>query len=172
MNDEADVALVDPEPERVCRDHGLESIGHESVLHVLPVGCRHLAVVKPNGHVTAQLLVQALGLSNGRNIDNADTRAVSEQTGKRSILLALIHRAPHFEAKIRPREARDCHDGFVHAQLSSDVTTDFVGRRRRERQYRRPAESLHDRTKHQVVRTEVMPPLTDAVRLVHNEQTY
>src|SRR5205814_8415471 len=58
VDDETDIALVDPESERICRDYGLELSGHESVLHVLAVGRRHLSVVEPYGHVAAQLLVQ------------------------------------------------------------------------------------------------------------------
>src|SRR5438094_6221881 len=55
VNDEADVALVDAEAKCVRGNHRFEAIGHESVLHVLAVGGRHLPVVQTNGHVAAEL---------------------------------------------------------------------------------------------------------------------
>src|SRR5438270_7081365 len=64
MDDEADVALVDSEAERVGRDDGLEAVGHEPVLHVLAIRRRHLAVIDAEREVVTVLLVQPLGLAN------------------------------------------------------------------------------------------------------------
>src|SRR5207248_9860235 len=107
VNDEADVALVDAEAKCVRGNHRFEAIGHESVLHVLAVGGRHLPVVQTNGHVAAELLVEPLRFTYRRDVHDADAGTVAEQTGERRILLALIHRAAHLEAQIRSREAGD-----------------------------------------------------------------
>ena len=54
--------------------------------------------------------------------------------------------------------------------MARDILTHLFSCRRRQGEDWRPTEALYDRAKTQVVRAEVVTPLADAVRLVHNEQ--
>ena len=169
MNDEADVALVDSETERIRGNHRLETIGHESVLHVLAIGGRHLSVVQTDRHVAAALFIQPLGLTHRGDVDDSDSGTVAQKARESRILLTLIDRTTHFEAQVRAREASNRYNGIVHTELPRDVAAHFIRCCRRQGENRRTTETCDDGSEHKVVGTEVMPPLTHAVRFVDYE---
>src|SRR5689334_11728434 len=58
----------------------------------------------------------------------------------------------------------------MHTELTRDVLSHLVGRGRRQSEDRRSAETLHDRTEHQIIRAKIVAPLADAVRFVNDEE--
>jgi hypothetical protein len=88
------------------------------------------------------------------------------------VLHLHVHRAPNLEAQVGPSEARDRHVRRAHPELPDDVAAHLLRGGRGERQNGRAAEPLRYRPEHQVVRAKVVPPLTHAVRLVHDEQAH
>ena len=68
----------------------------------------------------------------------------SQHRLERGVLRRLVDRAPHLEAQVRPREAGDGDLRIAHAELARDVVAHFGGRRRGEREDRRPPEPLDD----------------------------
>ena len=59
----------------------------------------------------------------------------------------------------------------AHAELADDVVLHFLCRGRGERENRRAAESLCDRAEAQIVGTEIVSPLADAVRFIDDEES-
>src|SRR5688572_2017388 len=172
MRHEADVRLVDAEAECVGRDDGAELVRHEAVLRLLAVGSRHLAVIQSDRELRREPLVQALGFAHRGAVDDTDAVRLLEEANELFVLHPLIHGAPHLESEVRPRKSRDRHVRVAHAELPDDVLADFVSRRRGQRENRRASETRHDRAEGQIVGTEVVTPLTDAMRLIHDEQRH
>ena len=170
VHDEAQVVLVDAEPERVGRDHRDDLVRHERVLHCLAIGRRHLAVIEPDRIAVLELLVQPLRFLDRRDVDDAAPRRVVEDALELHVLHLLVHRAANLEAQIRTREAGDRDVRIAHAELARDVLANDVRGRGGERENRRPAEPLGDRAEHEIVGTEVVSPLAHAVRLVDDEE--
>ena len=73
VDDKTEILLVDSQPERICRNDCLQVTGHETVLYLLPVRCRSLAVVQPDLEVFDEHLVQSLGFLDRRDVDHAGT---------------------------------------------------------------------------------------------------
>ena len=61
---------------------------------------------------------------------------------------------------------------IAHAELPDDVLPHLMRRRRGEREHRRAAEPRHHGTQREIVRAEVVSPLTDAMRFVHDKETH
>src|SRR5436853_7897804 len=114
--------------------------------------------------------METLRLTHGGDVYDPDARTVAKQALEGEVLLALIDGALHLEAQIRSREAGDGDDRIIHPELSRDVATNLVRRRRGERENGRPAEPFHDGAKHEVVGPKIVAPLTHAMRFVDDEE--
>src|SRR5436305_14781667 len=60
----------------------------------------------------------------------------------------------------------------MHPELPCDILADFVSRCCRECKNGWTAQSFHDGPEHQVVGTEVVPPLADAMGFDDDKETY
>jgi hypothetical protein len=84
----------------------------------------------------------------------------------------LVDGTTNLESQIRPRKPGDRDVRVAHAELANDVLPYFVRRRGRQCENRRTSKSRHDRAQRQIIRTEIVSPLTDAVRFIHDEERH
>jgi hypothetical protein len=144
VHDEADVGLVDAEPERVRRDHGLEPAGHEAVLRELALGGRELAVIQAELELAVvpllELRVHALGLLDGGHVDHAPSLGRVEQAAQRLVLDRVVDRAPHLEAQVGRAKPVIVHVRARACRAAHDVVAHLGRGRRREGEHRRAAE--------------------------------
>ena len=87
-------------------------------------------------------------------------------------VLVLVYLVAHFIVEIRPVERGLEHMRVHNPQVLQDVVLHLRSGCRRQCNDRGPADFVHDRTDLPVFRPEVMPPVRDAVRLVHSEERY
>src|SRR5258705_12172963 len=91
---------------------------------------------------------------------------------KNGVFDLIVDGANHLEPEIRSRKPGNGDVGIHHPQLADDVRLDVLGCGSGECEDRRAAQSLGDCAEGEIVRPEVVAPLTDAVRFVDDEKTY
>ncbi len=89
---------------------------------------------------------------------------------ERCVLDLIVDGPNHLEAQVRPREACDRYMRIDHPELTHDVLLHVGGGRGGQCQYRWTAKSLGNTAEREIIGTEVVPPLTDAVRLIDDEE--
>ena len=172
MDDKPHVGLVDTHPEGHRGTDHLQAVVDKVVLHPLAhlrrqagmVSRRHNPMpAKHVGHALRRLFAHA--------IDNAAIVPVTGyQAEDGTVLVLLLIPAPHVQAQVRTVEGRDEHFGVGQAQLLLDVLPRQPVGRRGQSHNRHTGKSLPQQPQLRVFRTEVMPPLGNAVRLVDGEQ--
>ena len=170
VDDEAHVALVDAHAEGVGGHHDL----HPVVLEVLLAGTAFLVrkprVVASGGEaVLPEPLADLLHiLAGGAVNDAAVPHFVPEDHAQRVVAALGLN---HLEVQVGPVEAREGQRGPPQAQKADDVLPHPVGGRGGEGPYRRPhRQAVHKVRDAPVIRAEVLPPLGDAVGLVHSDE--
>ncbi len=93
-------------------------------------------------------------------------RNLHEQVG----LLPFLRRALHLVEEVGPLEAGDEALRVVQGQLLDDVAADAVGGRGRQGDGRRIAQQLAEVAQPGVIGAEIVPPLADAMGLVHRQE--
>jgi hypothetical protein len=170
---EADVRLVDAQPERIGRHHHPVLAAHERFLRRVPLGRRQSAVVQAHGFTARrQRLVDLLRRLDRGGVDQAGSFAGLDQGHGPQQLVGFARHLLDAQVEVGP--VRTGVDDAVRgdAQLLADVAGDVVGGRGRQRQHRRPTQALARRSDLQERGAEVVAPLRDAMRLVDDEQAH
>ena len=186
VDDEAHVRLVDPHPEGDRRDHDVDLVPGE---RLLVVGARLVVESRVVGHRVHALAAQELGhLLDGlprQAVDDAALPPVAadepQNLGPR-VPLPLL---PAHDAQVRTEEGPLEPLGPAHAELAQDVGGDRPRGRGRECEDRQPFRLSSVRVarhvgpcrqnlvaqavKRPVGGAEVVSPLGDAMRLVHDD---
>ena len=169
MKNVGNVGFVDPHAEGVRRHDEAHAVESEVLLRLcaLVVGqprvitCRRKAVMHKFG-------VNLLDRLSRGTVDDAALLFV--RGGEMQQRVELVLRRFDFVKKIRPVEPRDHAHGILQAQQPLDVASHELGRRRGERAHggtlRKKRDEIRDR---KIARAKVLPPLGDAVRLVHGD---
>ena len=172
VDDEARVGLVDAEAEGVGRDHDARLAAHERILLRVALRRAQLAVIEHG----ADSGLDQRGVHRGRRLHRRrvdDARALARRAPGRRARASLSPSLRHLDdavVQVRPVDAGVDDREAADAELARDVGDDGVGRGRGQRQHRRPAEARQRVAELEERRTEVVPPLRDAVRLVDDEQ--
>ena len=169
VDDEPDVGLVDAHAEGVGGHHHLHPVEQKILLVLAAAGGVHLAVVgrgldaQPPQHGT-----RLLHLADGAAIDDAGRVPLVEQEVHQGAGLFAFAQPPGLQLQIGAVEARRQPERLLQAQLGLDVPADPRGGGGRKGRDHRPGGQLVDeRADLQIAGAEVVPPLADAVRLVH-----
>ena len=175
VHDEADVRLVDAQAERVGRDDGADRLVHEQVVDRRAVFFVQLRVVDGRGdaELPRQIRLHLERVLDRGGIDDAGAfqRAVAvEQRGENLELVGFLLGLARFVHQVRPVEPADDRLDRIYAELVQDVFAHRRGRGGREREHGRMAELSDHAAEREVGGAEVVAPLADAVRLVHDEE--
>jgi len=140
MDDDAQVAFVDAEPEGFRRHHQPESIVHKILLRSVSIFCTHFPVIKTDRQTRLpQPLGQCLRFADCRDIYQTGSvlQPTRRQFHQTTILLAFIDGAANLIDEIVSivAEIDDC--GPRDVQLSQDIARDVGSGRRGERKDRR-----------------------------------
>ena len=175
MHDEADVLLVDSHAKGVGGQHQFARTAHEGLLHPPPGVTVEVAVVAAMRNAPlAKQRAEAVEHANEREIDDPAARAAVPGTNIEDLpdLLVVSPHLPHREREVRPLDplVKRRHLVGGEAQLSDDVALHLRSGRGREGHRHRIPEQPAKLPQAGVVGAEVVPPLADAVRLVHGEE--
>ena len=165
-----DVRLVDPETERVGRDHRLDPIRHKCFLCLGALVAAAAAMVKRNRPALAKLFIQVFSLFDRCDIHDSRPFRRAKDPLERGCFLALVDGREHFQEQVWPDQLARQPEGTAHPQLMDYVVLNLRWCSGGEREDRRPTESLGNRAQHHVIRAKVMPPLGNAVGLIHHEK--
>ena len=177
MDDGVHVWAIDAHAERVGRAHDGQRAAGERVLHAR-------ALVVFQSRVVGARLDARRGETRRREFSRLARRRVDERAPsaheprKPAVLLVLVH-ALDAEMDVGPVESRDEQPRLFESEQRDDVVAHLGCRGRRERRHRRPfltavggAAQRRGGAQPAVVGTEVVAPLRDAMRLVHDEARY
>jgi hypothetical protein len=171
MGDEAQVVLVDAQPEGVGRDDRLQLVGHEAFLRLPPLGRGHLAVIQTHVEPVGVLLVDPFGFLHGGDVDHSDAVLLAQLPFDEGVLDSIVHRAPDLEAEIGACKAGDLHEGILHPELADNVGLHLGRGGRSQGEHRRPLQPAGDVAEGEIVGTEVVSPLAHTVGFVDHEET-
>jgi hypothetical protein len=105
-------------------------------------------------------------------VDNPRRRRVPDKAEDQGQLVFLAFGRQNTIGEVRPVEA-GYHDlGLAHPQGTQDILPHAWCCGRREGEDRRIAEIPHNPRQKEVVRPKIVPPLGDAVGLVHHEEAH
>ena len=174
------VGLVHAHAEGVGGDGDPRPAAHEGPLGLLAGLGIQSAVVDHERH--AGLVQQGPDVLDGLlggDVDDPRPRALRigqadlhEQLLEDLALLALVAAADDLVGEVRPVEPGDHRERVGQGEFPADVAPHLGGGGGGEGQGRRPAEAVAGLLQPAVVGPEVVPPLADAVGLVHREQPY
>ena len=167
MGDEADVRLVHAHAERVGGGDGVDASRQKRVLHTDALLVRHSGVIAAGAKPVAgqDLGPQLDGLAGG-GVDDARRPDLRDQPGERRRLLFPAAAGLDGKRQVRALEAGDEVERIAEAELDGDVGP-YIGRGRGGESRRRYAQVGAEPREPPVVGPEIVPPLADAVRLVH-----
>ncbi|OQC21505.1 MAG: hypothetical protein BWX70_03219 [Verrucomicrobia bacterium ADurb.Bin070] len=177
VHHETEIPAVNAHAESVGRHHQRRGLGHEPVLRGSAFAVRHRPVVgdrreavafKPRGHAFDHLA--------RRTINDPATIGLGRlhESGE---FVPVRRAARHGQVKVRPREAGDrdrrrLARRFAQPQLPYDILAHVGCGGGGHGQHPYGAELGQHLFQIEVVRPEIMAPLTDAVRLVDREERY
>ena len=169
VDDEPDIGLVDAHAERIGRHHDLDAVVQKVVL-ILPPGIGvELGVVRRCPDAPA--LQQAGGLVHlpgGAAINDARMVPLPEHQFQQNAGFLAGQGAAGLEVEVRAVEAGRDLVGVFQFEAAPDIVPDVGRGRRCERpDDRAPGQAVHERLDAEVAGAEVLPPLADAVGLVH-----
>ena len=169
MDDEPDIGLVDAHAERIGRHHDLDAVVQKIVL-ILPPGIGiELGVVRRRPDAPA--LQQAGGLVHlpgGAAINDARMIPLPEHQFQQNAGLLAGQGAARLEVEVGPVEAGRYLIGLMELEVAADVVPHPGRRRGRERAHHRAIrQAVHELLDTEIAGAEVLPPLADAVGLVH-----
>ena len=170
MNHEAHIRLIDAHAESVGRNHDRLAVIEEIILIVPALRIAQTGMVARRSiPVCAKQAAHFLHVFPRRAIDNA--AAIPHLRQKIEQLTVLLVRRAHLKAKIGPIKARRHAEWILKIQQFDDVGLHLFGRCRGKRAHDGAlGQRLDERPDAQIARTKILPPLGDAVRLVHRQQ--
>ncbi len=173
VHDEAHVLLVDPHPERRRRHDDIQLIGEERLVHAGALLRRHPRVICRRAQAAlVQLLCVALGVAPSRRVHQTRRRQLRDLVDDGGALVGIRGVPAHGQCDVGAVQVAHAQRGLLQAQAPHDLCPHGCGSRRGQSDDRGPPEPLGERTEHQVVGAEVVPPRRDAVRLVDHEQRH
>ena len=179
VRDAAHVGPVDAHAERVGGDHHLQLARHEGVLHPVALLARHAGVVRFHRPAAPRQALRLLfGAAAGRRVHDGGAGAgfgsvqgLHQHAVHVPIALPFAQHLRRAQREIGPREAMD---ELRRAGGQAEAFQDLVAHHRRGSggacQHARFRQQPHQFVELQVVGAEVVPPGTDAVRLVDRHQ--
>ena len=171
--DRAHVGLVDAHAERVGGHDDPRVARHEAALRLGPRVARHAGVV--GQHLDAERVAEAprqpVALRARARVDDRGQRPRLGEHRRDAAVRRLLRRTrDHREGEVRAVEARRHVDGIAQPEAGDDVRRHLWRRGGRGGDDGLGAEPARGVRQAEVVRPEVVPPLRDAVRLVHHEE--
>ena len=170
VNHKGDVGLVDPHTEGVGGHHHRAAVVLKVLLVLPPLLLGQARVVPGGGHpLVPQRLADLVHGGPGGAVDNAAlSHPLMEQPGEG---LVLLSGPEHVEIEVGPVKARHLTDRVLERQQAEDVLPHRLGGRGGEGSHRRPpGQPLQEVPDFQVAGPEILPPLGDAMGLVHRHQ--
>ena len=170
--DRAHIRLVDAHAEGRGRHHDAVGGGHEARLARVALGRAEARVVGLGGEIgLAQARRDVLAARARAGVDDGGPRGGIGQPGRqqREPRALALHRG-HVEGQVGPVDARAHLDRIAQPQRAHDVGGNPRRRGGRQRHRAARADGVARVGQAQVVGTEVVPPLAQAVRLVDREE--
>ena len=168
MHDEPDVGTVDPHPERDGRHHDVDRFVQERVLVPVPRRVVQAGMIGQRADAfVGQRRCQLVDIPPRQAIDDAGLAGVAAKDCQQLPPEMGARQDPI--GQVGPIERADQHRRIDEAKLVADVAPDARRRRRRVGVQRDAGERLPQAGEQAVLRPEVVPPLADAVRLVHRD---
>ena len=167
VDDEGDVGLVDAHAESVGGHHHRPAVELEVVLIAAALGVGQAGVVAGGGQAGgAQRIADLFHIGAGGAVDDAAFAPALLQQGQQGVFLAFG--AQHVKIQVGAVKAGDHLHRVVQAQQPHDVRPHLGGGRGGKSRHRRAPGQCGDKVGDgQVAGAEVLPPLGDAVGLVH-----
>ena len=168
VDDEADVRSVDPHPEGDGGHHHVEALPEESLLDPRALRGVEAGVVGHGSNARARELPgELLGVLAADAVD--DARLVGVAADNLHDLLEEVEPGDDSVGEVRPVEVAHDPHGILQPELLLDVAPDPGGRGRREGDDGDLGAARSELAELAVLRAEVMPPVADAVGLVHGD---
>jgi hypothetical protein len=169
VHDIAHVRAIDPHPER---DRGDDDVRPLVEKRLLMAAADLVGQTRVVGHGGMAFLLQPggkrLDVLAGSAIHNPRFALVPGEYLKQLTTQVAAPQDPIGE--IRPIERPDQHERIPQPQLGDDVAADALGGRGGERVERRGRKIVAQTSQPPILRSEVVPPLADAVRLVDGDE--
>ncbi len=169
--DEADIGLIDTEPEGFGGDHDLVLAAHELPLNLLALASLHPAVVVAYGDAAfREVLKELVGGANAGGVDDAGPGLVFEHGSDARELGLVVDRGRDGEKEIVPLRTEIDERGIVGMERLQDLVDDFPGRGSGKSEHGWVAERLARFADVEECGAEVVTPLRDAVSLIHDQE--
>jgi len=168
VHHEAHIGLVDPHPERVCRHHHADVVGHPGLLASLSVTRLHPSVVPGRLHPeVAEPIGPPLYASSRRHVHDAGSPDALHHVPQLGPFLLGSKDRPDNVGAIEAANHLGC---LGHVQQLNHVAPDRRRGRGRDCDRWGLSEQRAGFRDLQIVRTEIMSPLTYAMGFVHRQQ--
>ena len=176
VHDESEVGLVEAHAQRGRGHQCLDTVGQQIFLGLLPVGVLRAAGVRGHGVAALpEIRSHLLGGGDGQGVDDPGAGQLAEVIGQPGQPGRGIGKLKHAQAEALPIQRATQYEGVracSRAQLLSDVRGHAGIGRRGGGEHRDSCRQVRQhRAEPSVVRAEVMAPVGDPVRLVHNQQS-
>ncbi len=170
----ADVGLIDAHAEGVRGNDDFAAAVHEGVLSGAALVGQHAGMVHGNAALGLgrEQLGDFFGAFSSRCVDDARAGRFAEKLQKHFGFLAFALRGKDLVKKVGPFETGDEGSRLVEIELFDNVAADVVGGGGGQSNGGGIVENPPEITQPGVIGTKIVPPLTDAVRLVDGQQFY
>ena len=170
VDHEIHIGFIDAHAESVRRNDHVFPVELKIVLACAALAVLHSGVITDRGDAAAaQRPANALG-GGARGAVN-DACLVPPRPQKIEQRGHFVFRALHVKEEVRAVEARDAADGITQFKQTGNVLLHLRRGGRGERRHRRALRQRGNKVRYAPVAwTEVLPPLGDAVRLVHGHK--
>ena len=175
VGDRPHVGFIDPHPERVRRDDDRHLARHEPFLGPVSNPAIKPGVVgeRLDAELTSKLIRQLLARRPRPGIDDRRQRIhLAERRRQPAPFVDRVAARHDGQHKVRPVKPGRHSQWIAQGEPADDVGRDGGRRRRGERERCACADRLGGLGKGKVVRSKVVAPLRDAVRLVDDEQPH
>src|ERR1700745_1774982 len=171
MLDIVNVRFIDPHSKSDRRHHDRVRGIHEPILDGSSLIIGHTSMVRASRKSGfAQLLRNHFGRALQRHVNNGwASWPISEAVQQKGHLLVGPARR-YFQRQVWTIKTSVNKSVTVNGKLAADVLRDSRGRRRREREYSPNFEAGRQPRQFQIVRTEIVTPFRNTVRLVNHHE--
>ena len=165
--DEAHIGFIDTHTEGDRRYYHLHFLHQERILVGRTRGGIHTGMVRAGADtVHLQHLRQILHFLARQAIDDT-ALAFHPADETHQVFIHLFRLRSYFVIQVRTVETALENRGIQHAEVLLDIFLHFRRSRSRQRDDRRLTDTLHHTADLAVLRTEIMPPFRDTMRLIH-----
>ena len=172
MGHKPDVGTVNAHAKRIRGNDDVRMAVHEGVLSLFPLLIRHARVV--SRHVQAKFgksLMDLLHLFAGGAIHN--TRLMALHQLVQPLVLVLVRIASrNAEMQVFPRKPPYNRHRVVQPQMFQNILPHAGSGRGGQSRYLRAPHRFNSPAQLQIIRTEIMPPLAQAVSLIHGNHIH